>query len=82
VSDRGLQKSRVGVVVGDKMNKSVSVEVERRVLHPLYKKYIRKRSKFLAHDENNEYKIGDRVRIAETRPLSKRKRWRVREKVT
>lgn len=82
MSDRGLQKSRVGVVVGDKMNKSVSVEVERRVLHPLYKKYIRKRSKFLAHDENNEYKIGDRVRIAETRPLSKRKRWRVREKVT
>lgn len=82
MSDRGLQKSRVGVVVGDKMNKSVSVEVERRVLHPLYKKYIRKRSKFLAHDENNEYKIGDRVRIAETRPLSKRKRWRVREKIT
>ena len=63
MSDRGLQKSRVGVVVGDKMNKSVSVEVERRVLHPLYKKYIRKRSKFLAHDENNEYKIGDRVRF-------------------
>lgn len=82
MSDRGLKKSRVGVVVGDKMDKTISVEVERTVQHPLYKKYIRKRSKFLAHDEKNEFKVGDRVRIAETRPLSKRKRWRVREKIT
>ena len=82
MSDRGLTKSRVGVVVGDKMDKTISVEVERTVLHPLYKKYIRKRSKFLAHDEKNQFKVGDKVRIAETRPLSKRKRWRVREKIT
>ena len=81
MSDRGLQKSRVGVVVSDKMDKTVSVEVERTVLHPLYKKYIRKYSKFLAHDEKNEFKVGDRVRILETRPLSKRKRWRVGEKI-
>lgn len=82
MSDRGLQKSRIGVVVSNKMDKTVSVEVERTVLHPLYKKYIRKRSRFLAHDENNECSVGDRVRIAETPPLSKRKRWRVRERIT
>ena len=81
MSERGLQKSRVGVVVSDKMDKTVSVEVERTVLHPLYKKYVRKYSKFLAHDEKNEFKVGDRVRILETRPLSKRKRWRVGEKI-
>ena len=82
MSDRGLQKSRVGFVVSDKMDKTVSVEVERKVLHPLYKKYVRRYSKFLAHDEKNEFKVGDRVRILETRPLSKRKRWRVGEKIT
>ena len=81
MSDRGLQKSRIGVVVSDKMDKTISVEIERTVLHPLYKKYIRKYSKFLAHDEKNEFKVGDRVRILETRPLSKRKRWRVGEKI-
>ena len=79
---RNRRKTVEGVVVSDKMEKSITVEIERLEKHRLYKKYIRKRSKFLAHDENNEYKIGDRVRIAETRPLSKRKRWRVREKVT
>ena len=81
MSDRGLRKTRVGVVVRDKMDKSVVVEVTRTVMHPLYKKYIRKRSRFMAHDERNVYKIGDKVQIAETRPLSRRKRWRVQEKL-
>ncbi len=80
MSDRGIQKTRVGVVVRDKMDKSVVVEVTRTVLHPLYKKYVRKRSRFMAHDEKNAYKIGDTVQITETRPLSRRKRWRVKEK--
>ncbi len=80
MSERGLQKTRVGVVVRDRMDKSVIVEVTRTVLHPLYKKHIRKRSRFMAHDENNTYKIGDTVQITETRPLSRRKRWRVKEK--
>ena len=80
MSERGLQKTRVGVVVRDRMDKSVIVEVTRTVLHPLYKKHIRKRSRFMAHDENNTYKIGDKVQITETRPLSRRKRWRVKEK--
>ena len=81
MSDRGLRKSRVGVVVSDKMDKSVIVEVTRTVLHPLYKKYVRKRSRFMAHDEDNACKIGDKVQITETRPLSRRKRWRVKEKL-
>ncbi len=80
MSERGLKKVRVGVVVSDKMDKSVTVEVRRNVLHPLYKKYIRKRSRFMAHDQGNEYRIGDRVRIVESRPLSKNKRWRVQGK--
>ena len=81
MSDRGLQKTRTGIVVSDKMDKSVIVEVTRTVMHPLYKKYIRKRSRFMAHDEQNAYKVGDKVQITETRPLSRRKRWRVREKL-
>ncbi len=81
MSDRGLRKTRVGVVVRDKMDKSVIVEVTRTVLHPLYKKYVRKRSRFMAHDEDNACKIGDKVQITETRPLSRRKRWRVKEKL-
>lgn len=81
MSERGLRKSRVGFVVRDKMTKSCIVEVTRLVKHPLYKKYVRKRARFVAHDENDECKIGDKVRIAETRPLSKRKRWRVSEKL-
>ncbi|MEE8313144.1 MAG: 30S ribosomal protein S17 [Myxococcota bacterium] len=81
MSDRGLQKTRTGIVVRDKMDKSVIVEVTRTVMHPLYKKYIRKRSRFMAHDEQNAYKVGDKVQITETRPLSRRKRWRVREKL-
>jgi small subunit ribosomal protein S17 len=82
MSERGLRKTQVGRVVGDKMNKSVTVEVQRNVLHPLYKKYIRKRSRFMAHDETNQYKVGDQVRIVETRPLSKNKHWRVQEKLS
>ena len=78
---RGLRKSRVGVVTSDRMDKTVSVEVRRNVLHPLYKKYIRRRTRFMAHDEENRCKVGDRVRIIETRPLSKHKRWRVQEKL-
>ena len=66
-----------GVVVSDKMDKSVVVLVERRIMHPLYKKYIRRSSKYAAHDETNACKIGDKVRIRECRPLSKRKRWEV-----
>ena len=81
MSERGLRKTRVGRVVGDKMEKSVTVEVERNVLHPLYKKYLRKRTRFMAHDETNECRVGDQVRIIETRPLSKNKRWRVQEKL-
>jgi small subunit ribosomal protein S17 len=81
MSERGLRKTRVGTVVSDKMEKSVVVEVRRTVQHPLYKKYIQKRSRFVAHDENNQCAVGDKVRIVETRPLSKSKRWRIREKL-
>ena len=79
--DRGLRKTRIGVVVSDQMDKSVIVEVNRTVLHPLYQKYVKKRTRFMAHDETNECKIGDRVRIVESRPLSRLKRWRVQEKL-
>lgn len=72
-------KVRKGTVVSDRMDKTVVVAVERMVAHPLYGKQMAKRSKFYAHDENNEYRTGDVVRIEETRPLSKRKRWRVVE---
>jgi small subunit ribosomal protein S17 len=71
------RKIRVGVVVSNKMEKSITVKVERRVRHKLYKKYFNKSKKFMAHDENNECGIGDTVRIVETRPLSARKRWRL-----
>jgi len=81
MSTRGLRKVQEGVVVSDKMDKSVIVEVSRTVLHPLYQKYVRKRTRFMAHDESNALKIGDRVRIVESRPLSRRKRWRVQEKL-
>ncbi|WP_052661808.1 30S ribosomal protein S17 [Anaerocellum danielii] len=74
---RGMRKTRVGVVVSDKMDKTVVVAVERLVQHPLYKKTIKRTTKFKAHDENNECRIGDKVLIMETRPLSKEKRWRV-----
>ena len=82
MSTRSLRKSRVGVVVSNKMDKSVIVEVSRTVKHSLYGKYGRKRSRFMAHDEANACHIGDKVKIVETRPLSKRKRWRVQEKLS
>ena len=75
----GKEKTRTGVVVSDKMDKTVMVLVERLVSHRVYKKYIRRRKKFMAHDEQNECRVGDRVLIAETRPLSRHKRWRVKE---
>ena len=76
---RGLRKSRVGVVVSDKMDKTIVVEIRTRVKHPLYGKIMNRTEKFKAHDENNECGIGDTVRIMETRPLSKDKRWRLVE---
>ena len=75
--ERNLRKTRVGRVVSDKMDKTISVLVEDFVLHPLYGKAVKRTKKFKAHDEMNECKIGDRVRIMETRPLSKSKRWRL-----
>ena len=75
--ERGNRKVRIGNVVSDKMDKTVVVAVETFVTHPLYKKQIRKTTKFKAHDENNECGVGDIVKIMETRPLSKDKRWRV-----
>lgn len=75
--ERNLRKTRVGIVVSDKMDKTIVVAVEHKVKHPLYKKYIMRTKKLKAHDENNECGIGDRVLIAETRPISKDKCWRV-----
>jgi len=77
--DRGRRKVIQGIVSSDKMDKSRVVVVERRVKHPLYKKYVKKTSKFMAHDEKNESHIGDTVKIMEARPLSKKKRWRLVE---
>jgi small subunit ribosomal protein S17 len=79
VSDRNMRKSAVGKVVSDKMDKTIVVAIEDSVKHPLYKKIIKRTVKFKAHDEKNECKAGDRVRIMETRPLSKDKRWRLVE---
>ena len=73
--ERNLRKTRVGVVVSDKMDKTVVVAVEQKVKHPLYKKYILRTKKLKVHDENNECGIGDKVEVAETRPLSKEKNW-------
>jgi small subunit ribosomal protein S17 len=79
---RGIRKSQVGIVTSTAMQKTVTVAVDRLVQHKLYKKTLRKTSRFLAHDENSTCKVGDRVRIVETRPLSARKRWRVVEILT
>lgn len=76
---RNLRKDRIGVVMSDKMDKSIVVAVERKVKHPKYGKFVKKTSKFFAHDEKNECNIGDTVRIMETRPLSKLKNWRLVE---
>lgn len=73
------RKTLIGTVVSDKMDKTVTVLVERLTQHPVYKKFIRKRAKFKAHDANNVCKVGDKVLIVESRPLSKEKRWRVRQ---
>lgn len=75
--ERNLRKTRIGRVVSDKMDKTIVVAVENNVRHPLYKKIVKKTYKLKAHDENNECKIGDRVKVMETRPLSKDKRWRL-----
>ena len=78
-TERNRRKARIGVVVSDKADKTVTVQVERRFAHPLYGKQVAKTKKYQAHDEHNEYKVGDKVRMVETRPLSKMKRWRVAE---
>ena len=75
--DRGSRKERVGMVVSDRPDKTVTVSVETMVRHPLYKKRIRRSKRFMVHDERNEARVGDTVRIIETRPLSARKRWRL-----
>ncbi|MBW1777463.1 MAG: 30S ribosomal protein S17 [Deltaproteobacteria bacterium] len=77
MKDRGMKRQLVGTVLSDKMHKSVVVKVERMVMHPLYKKYIRRHAKFSAHDEENACRVGDKVLITESRPLSKTKKWRV-----
>ena len=76
---RGVRKTREGVVVSDKMDQTVVVEVKRLVSHPLYHKIIRRRKKFKAHDPENTCQLGDKVLIEETRPISRDKRWRVKE---
>ncbi|MCD7982574.1 MAG: 30S ribosomal protein S17 [Clostridiales bacterium] len=79
MEERNLRKTRVGKVVSDKMDKTIVVAVEYRVRHPLYGKIVKRTYKLKAHDENNECGIGDKVRVMETRPLSKEKRWRLVE---
>jgi small subunit ribosomal protein S17 len=76
---RNLRKERIGVVTSDKMEKSIVVSVERKVKHPKYGKFVKKTTRFVAHDENNDCHVGDTVRIMETRPLSKSKNWRLVE---
>jgi small subunit ribosomal protein S17 len=76
---RNLRKERIGVVVSNKMQKTITIAVESKVKHPMYGKFIKKTSKFMAHDEKNDCNIGDTVRIMETRPLSKNKNWRLVE---
>ncbi len=76
---RNLRKERVGLVVSNKMDKSIIVQIVRKYKHPVYGKFVRKSNKFVAHDEKNDCNIGDTVRIMETRPLSKRKNWRLIE---
>jgi small subunit ribosomal protein S17 len=79
MNERGNRKIQTGVVVSDKMDKTVVVKVDRLVKHPVYNKYIKKTAKYKAHDEDNACKVGDRVVIVETRPLSKDKFWKVRQ---
>ena len=77
--ERNLRKERVGLVIGDKMQKSITVAVVRKVKHPIYGKFVQKTTKLTAHDERNDWNVGDTVKIMETRPLSKSKRWRLVE---
>ena len=77
--ERALRKTRIGVVISNKMDKTVNVAIERKVPHPIYKKYYKKTTKLMAHDEKNVCQVGDKVKIMETRPLSLRKRWRLVE---
>ena len=77
--DRKQRKVRTGMVISDKMDKTVVVEVSRTVIHPVYKKFVRRRKRFMAHDEENRCRIGDEVMIVETKPLSRHKNWRVRK---
>ena len=79
MAERNLRKERIGVVTSDKANKTITVNVERKVKHPIYGKFVNKSKKYSAHDENNECGIGDTVRIMETRPISKSKCWRLVE---
>ena len=81
MEERNLRKVRTGVVTGNKMDKTITVAVERKVKHPIYGKFVKKTTRFHAHDEKNECTVGDTVRIMETRPLSKTKRWRLVEVV-
>jgi small subunit ribosomal protein S17 len=78
-TERNLRKERIGKVVSNKMEKSITVAIERRVKHPIYGKFVAKTTKFMVHDEKNDAHEGDIVRISETRPLSKNKRWRLVE---
>jgi len=77
--ERNLRKERIGIVTSDKMTKSIVVSVERKLKHPMYGKFVKRSNKFTAHDEKDECNIGDTVRIMETRPMSKNKRWRLVE---
>ena len=77
--ERNNRKVREGIVVSDKMDKSIVIKVERKMKHPIYGKFLKRSTKFMAHDEKNECRIGDRVRMMETRPLSKNKCWRLIE---
>ena len=77
MSERNLRKTRTGIVVSDKMDKTVVIAIEDNVRHPLYKKIVKRTVKLKAHDENNECRVGDRVSVMETRPISRDKRWRV-----
>ncbi|MBV4358570.1 MULTISPECIES: 30S ribosomal protein S17 [Pinibacter] len=81
MAERNLRKTRIGVVTSNKMEKTITVAVERKIKHPIYGKFLKKTTSFHAHDEKNECSIGDTVKIMETRPLSKTKRWRLVEVV-
>ena len=77
MESRGLRKTRIGMVVSNKMDKTITVAIERKVAHPVYKKYFKKTTKLMAHDQKKECNIGDKVLVQECRPLSKKKRWSI-----